>query len=112
MLVYFVLLVYFAIPALMIPFREYWWEEEWHGVFYAIPIVYCVFTCCVVQYNLGCYTRIWIIRKVCLEMVRWSIIVTMVYGWWNIYMFTVIHSIIWGWCIIESTYIKPRVTFV
>lgn len=96
----------------MLALRDFWLEEDWQTTFVLIPFIYSGMSCCIVQLNLGCEMKRTPIRWVMSELLRWSIIVTMVYGWWNVYMFTVFHSLIWVWGILESTYVKHRVTFI
>jgi hypothetical protein len=96
----------------MLSLRDIWLEEDWQAIFVLIPFLYSGMSCCVIQHNIGCEMKRAPIRWTVYELLRWSIIVTMVYGWWNVYMFTVLHSLIWGWSILEITYIKSRVTFI
>lgn len=98
----------------MLVLKDLWLEDDWHSMFLLIPFVYFCVTVCFAQYNIGCLTnsRRKYIRSIMHELLRWTIIVTMIYGWWNVYMFTLLHSLIWVWGILESTYIKSRVTFV
>ena len=114
MLIYILIIVYFILPVFMLAFKDIWLEEDWQTMFLLLPFVYFCVSVCVAQHNIGClsYSRRRYIRNTMHELLRWTIIVTMVYGWWNVYMFTVLHSLIWVWGILESTYIKSRVTFV
>lgn len=112
MMLFVVTTTYFVLPIVMLALRDFWMDEDWQTIFVLIPFLYSGMSCCVAQHNIGCEMKRTPIRWIMYELLRWSIIVTMVYGWWNVYMFTVFHSLVWVWCILESTYIKSRVTFV
>lgn len=111
MLEYVIGIVYFLLPMFMLAFRDYWSMNEYDPLFAMIPFFYsgvmCMFLhgechCRVPQFLFG-FMR---------EILRWSIVVTMVYGWWNIYMFTVVHTIVWLWGVLKYINSNVRVTFI
>ena len=115
MFVYAFILLYISILIVMALHQEMWFQKDWQAVFFFIPVFYLLVFTCIFHYNIGCEFSKRLrarARWIMYELIRWSIIVTMVYGWWNVYMFTVLHSLVCIWGILESTYIKSRITFV
>lgn len=110
---YWLCSIYFIIPLILLSTRKIWVTNTIDNILVIIPWIYLSITSCIIRYNISTEIkykkRYYNILK---EVLRWIVLVMLLYKWFNIYMITLIHSIIWVWCMIYILQPKIRITYI
>lgn len=112
---YWLCFIYFTMPIVLLATRDFWLINSIDYMLALVPWVYLSMTSCILQHDIFLKIKYkkWV-YNILKETLRWSVFVMLLYRWFNIYMITLIHSIVWVWSMVYILQPKTidRITYI